>query len=77
MFLRSAYCIVATLPALWLGGCADRLPTGQPMKRFTEMVRSYDKTLTKSEKKAAITELQEDKERQQAQIENSDAKTKN
>ncbi len=47
------------------------------MKRFTEMVRSYDKTLTKSEKKAAITELQEDKERQQAQIENSDAKTKN
>ncbi len=47
------------------------------MMRFTEMVRSYDKTLTKSEKKAAITELQEDKERQQAQIENSDAKTKN
>ncbi|MDX2316925.1 MAG: hypothetical protein QNK17_00715 [Hyphomicrobiaceae bacterium] len=47
------------------------------MKRFTELVRSYDKTLTKSEKDAAITELQEDQERQQEQIDTSAAKTKN
>ena len=77
MFLRSVHFVVAALPVLLLGGCADQLPTGQPMKRFTELVRSYDKTLTKSEKNAAITELQEDKERQQEQIEKSDGKTKN
>ena len=65
------------LPVLLLGGCADQLPTGQPMKRFTELVRSYDKTLTKSEKNAAISELQEDKERQQEQIGKSKGDTKN
>ena len=72
MFLRSAYCIVAVLPALWLGGCADQLPSMQPMKRFTELVRGYDETLTESEKKAAIDELQKDKERQQEQLEQGD-----
>ena len=77
MFLRSVCYVVATLPVLLLGGCANQLPTGQPMKRFTELVRSYDKTLTKSEKDAAITELQEDQERQQEQIDTSAAKTKN
>ena len=72
MFLRSAYCVVAILPALWLGGCADQLPTMQPMKRFTELIRGYDHTLTKAEKKAAITELMKDKERQQEQLQQSD-----
>ncbi len=55
------------LPAFWLGGCADTMTGGQPMKRFTDLVRSYDQTLTKAEKKAAIAELQQDKERQQEQ----------
>ena len=77
MFLRLVFCVVAMLPVLLLGGCADQLPTGQPMKRFTDLVRSYDKTLTKYEKNAAITELQEDKERQQAQIGTSKGDTKN
>jgi len=77
MFLRLVFCVVAMLPVLLLGGCADQLPTGQPMKRFTELVRSYDKTLTKSEKNAAISELQEDKERQQEQIGKSKGDTKN
>ena len=60
------------LPAFWLGGCADTMTGGQPMKRFTDLVRSYDRTLTKSEKKAAITELQQDKQRQQEQLEQGD-----
>jgi len=60
------------LPAFWLGGCADTMTDGQPMKRFTDLVRSYDRTLTKSEKKAAITELQQDKQRQQEQLEQGD-----
>ena len=60
------------LPALWLGGCADTMTAGQPMKRFTDMVRGYDQTLTKSEKEAAISELQQDKQRQQEQLEQGD-----
>jgi hypothetical protein len=72
MFLRLAYCIVAMLPALWLGGCADTMTAGQPIKRFTDLVRGYDRTLTESEKKAVITELKKDKERQQEQLEQGD-----
>ena len=68
MFLRSAYCLLAMLPALWLGGCADTLPSAKPLKRFTELVRGYDKTLTNEQKQAVITELQKDKERQQEQL---------
>jgi hypothetical protein len=55
------------LPALLLGGCADSLPDGTRLKRFTDLVRGYDDTLTKSEKDAAIAELQKDKERQEEQ----------
>ena len=60
------------LPALWLGGCADQLPTMQPIKRITSLVRGDDQTLTEDEKKAAISELMKDKKRQQQQIEQSD-----
>jgi hypothetical protein len=55
------------LPALLLGGCADSMPDGTRLKRFTDLVRGYDDTLTKSEKDAAIAELQKDKERQEEQ----------
>jgi hypothetical protein len=67
MFLRSAYCLMVLLPALLLGGCADSMPDGTRLKRFTDLVRGYDDTLTKSEKDAAIAELQKDKERQEEQ----------
>ena len=60
------------LPALWLGGCADQLPTMQPIKRITSLVRGDDRTLTEEEKKAAISELMKDKERQQEQLEQGD-----
>ena len=68
MFLRSAYCLVALLPVLFLGGCADSMPDAKPLKRFTDLVRGYDSTLTSAEKKAVISELQKDKERQQEQL---------
>lgn len=72
MFLRSVCCVIAILPALWLGGCADQLPTMQPIKRITSLMRSDDQTLTEAEKQAAISELMQDKERQQEQIDQSD-----
>jgi len=68
MFMRSVCCIVMMLPAFWLGGCADTLPDAKPLKRFSELVRGYDRTLTNSEKQAVITELQKEKERQQEQV---------
>jgi len=68
MFLRSARCAVVLLPVLLLAGCADAMPSAKPLKSLRELVRSYDNTLTKSEKKAVITELQRDKERQQEEL---------
>ena len=65
MFSRSAYCLVAILPVLLLGGCADSMSDGTRLKRFTEVIRGYDSTLTKSEREAAISELQKEKERQE------------
>lgn len=56
------------LPAILMAGCADSMPDGTRLKRFTEVIRGYDNTLTESEKKAAISDLQKEKERQQQQI---------
>jgi hypothetical protein len=68
MFLRSACCLLAVLSVFLLTGCADSMPDGARLKRFTEVIRGYDTTLTKSEKDAAISELQQEKERQQQQV---------
>jgi hypothetical protein len=46
------------------------MTAGQPLKRFTELVR--DQTLTESEKKAAITELEQDKRRQEKKLQQGD-----
>jgi Zn-dependent M16 (insulinase) family peptidase len=59
---------MAMLLALLLAGCADAMPDGSRLKSIRELVRSYDNTLTSSEKKAAIAELQKDKERQQQEL---------
>ncbi|MGH6867187.1 MAG: hypothetical protein ACREDO_13735 [Methyloceanibacter sp.] len=73
MFSRSASRLLALLPLLWLGGCADNLPAGRPI---AELVRGYSHTLTKDEKKRVITELQKDKERQLEQSDQPPAETK-
>ena len=36
----------------------------QPIKNYTEIVKGYGQTLTGAQKKAVITELEEDRERQ-------------
>jgi hypothetical protein len=64
------------LPALLLGGCADSMPDGTRIKRFTDLIRGYDDTLTRSEKEAAIAELQKDKKRQDQQTGKSEAAQK-
>ena len=58
---------MAMLPVLPLAGCTASLPDGERLKRFTEVIRGYDETLTEAEKETAISELQQDKERQDQQ----------
>jgi len=55
------------LPALLISGCAGSAPDTSRLKRFTDIIRGYDDTLTEAEKDAAISELQKDKERQDQQ----------
>ena len=71
MFLRIPYRILAMLLVFLLGGCADAMMDDQPMmmaaqpiKNYTEIVKGYGQTLTEAQKKAVITELEEDRERQ-------------
>jgi hypothetical protein len=69
MYLQPVACALAMLATLWLAGCADSIPnSGQPLRRFTDLVRGYDHTLTKDEKAAVITELKNEKARQVEQI---------
>jgi len=76
MFSRTAYCFVAMLPVFLLAGCADTMPDGTRLKRFTDVIRGYDNTLTKSEREAAISDLQKEKERQEQQVEQTDGASK-
>ena len=76
MFSRTAYCFVAMLPVLLLAGCADSMPDGTRLKRFTDVIRGYDNTPTKSEREAAISDLQKEKERQEQQVEQTDGAPK-
>ena len=60
---------MAALSVILLSGCASSLADQGPLQRFSDAIRSYDNTLTKSERKAAISELKNEKDRQQAQVE--------
>lgn len=68
MFSHSAYWLTAVLSAVLLSGCASSLPNEGPLQRFSDAIRSYDNTLTKSERDAAISDLKDEKDRQQAQV---------
>ena len=76
MFSRPFYSLVTVLSVLLLSGCADTLPDGGRLQRFTDVIRGYDSTLSQDEKEAAISELQAEKERQQAQIDEADGAQK-
>ena len=56
--------LLAVLLPLGLGACADTLTSGQAASS-SELQRGYDKTLTKAEQKAAISDLQDAKAKQQ------------
>jgi hypothetical protein len=78
MHLRSQHCASAALLVLWLGGCtsvavADRpMRIGEnhpakstvPLKSHADLIKGFDKTLTEAERRAVITELQQNWERQ-------------
>jgi hypothetical protein len=63
MLLRT---ILLMFPLL-LTGCADQLPSVKPLARFSDLVRGYDKTMTKEEQQAAIEELKAEQARAQDQ----------
>jgi hypothetical protein len=57
MLPRLAFGIVIVLAPLGLGGCADSL-TADQNQHFSQLMKPYDKTLTKDQQKAAIEEMQ-------------------
>ena len=68
MFSHTAYWLAAALSGILLSGCASSLPDQGPLQRFSDAVRSYDNTLTKTERDAAISDLKDEKDRQRAQV---------
>jgi hypothetical protein len=59
--------MLAVLLPLGLGACADTMTSGEPVASSTTLLRDYDKTLTKSEQKQAISDLELEQRRQQQQ----------
>ncbi len=60
----ATWSLIAVL-ALGASGCADSLASKSPMARFSDLVKGYDKTLTKEQQAAAITELQSEAKHQE------------
>ena len=65
---RSAYWLLGAVSVILLSGCATNLSDQGPLQRFGDAIRSYDDTLSKSEREEAISELKDEKDRQQAQV---------
>jgi hypothetical protein len=59
---------MGAMSVILLSGCASNLSDQGPLQRFGDAIRSYDNTLTKSEREEAISELKDEKDRQQAQV---------
>jgi hypothetical protein len=60
----ATWSLVAML-ALGVSGCADSLTSKGPIGRFSDLVKGYDKTLTKEQQAAAIAELQSEAKHQE------------
>ena len=58
--------LLAVVLPLGLGGCAEEISSGD-VASSKELLKSYDKTLTKSEQQAAIDALKVAKEKQQGE----------
>jgi len=66
--------LLAVLLTLGLGACADTL-TSEETTSSTTLQRDYDKTLTKAEQKAVISDLQNATTRQGAEASDPTAST--
>ena len=66
MLPKFALRLLVVLLPLGLGACADSVTSGRPLSRLTDLVRGYDKTLTKSEQQAVIDEMQNDAKQREA-----------
>jgi uncharacterized protein HemX len=62
---RFASWILVAMLALGAGGCADSVASKGPIGRFSDLVKGYDKTLTKEQQAAAIAELQSEAKHQE------------
>ena len=58
LVLKPAAFVLVVLPVLALAGCSDTLTAGQSDTSFATSSKSYDKTLTPEQRKAAISDLQ-------------------
>jgi hypothetical protein len=75
MLSRFALRILAALVPLALGACADTLTNGKPIASNAELQREYDKTMTKTEQAAAISDLAQEKARQEQAVQEDDSGT--
>jgi hypothetical protein len=63
---RTAFRLLAVLLPLAVSACADTL-TSEEAKSSSSLQRQYEKTLTKSQKDAVISDLQAAKAKQQGE----------
>ena len=75
MLSRFALRILTALVPLVLGACADTLTNGKPIASNAELQREYDKTMTKTEQAAAISDLAQEKARQEQAVQEDDSGT--
>ena len=68
MLPRLALRLLAALVPLALAGCADALTSGQPVATNAQLQRDYDKTMTKTEQAAAISDLAQEKLKQEQAV---------
>jgi hypothetical protein len=68
MLPRFALRLLAALVPLALAACADVLTSGQPVATNAQLQRDYDKTMTKTEQAAAISDLAQEKLKQEQAV---------
>jgi hypothetical protein len=68
MLPRLALRLLAALVPLALAACADALTSGQPVATNAQLQRDYDKTMTKTEQAAAISDLAQEKLKQEQAV---------
>lgn len=67
LLLKLAVFGLFALPAVTLAGCSDYLMAGKSDPSFATSQKSYDKTLTPEQRKAAISDLQTEQAKRQAE----------